>query len=99
MLVAHADGRVRLDLPGRRQPLGDLGIAVGAKLTGQFLDPADRAKHHVQRLGGAAGSSQSRSNAAFRLDAPSSGTPASRASTRVPSTSPHPAGAPTRLRP
>jgi hypothetical protein len=38
----------------------------------------------------AAGSSQSRSNAAFKLDAANSGVPARSASTLVPSASPHP---------
>src|SRR6266566_2796904 len=49
----------------------------------------------------AAGSSQSRSNAAFKLDAANSGVPARSASTRVPSASPHPcwrANTPTTLR-
>jgi hypothetical protein len=89
------------DLPGRGQALGHCRVAGTAKLTGQPSIRPTAASTTPSACGSAAGSSQSRSNAAFKLEAASSGTPACSASTAVPSASPHPcwrANTPTTLR-
>jgi hypothetical protein len=47
--VGADHGVLALDLAGRGQPGGDLGITLSAKLANQFLDAADRRQHHPQR--------------------------------------------------